>query len=137
MFETEHSERSSASPRAVWRLWADAGRWPDWNEQLSEATLDGDLAVGTKAEVKFKRGGKMAFEVIELEPGRRFLDEAKLVGCRYGHEHSLKPKGSGVEISHRLYLDGPLSGVFATMFGRKKLRDSVIRFVERERELAE
>ena len=73
--------------------------------------------------------------MLELEPGRRFLDEARLIGARFGHEHSLRPAGSGVEISHRLYISGPMAGFFATMFGRKRLRESVEKFTEREREL--
>lgn len=118
-------------------MWENPARWPGWNEQLASAELDGPLALGAKATVKFKRGGKMVFEVREFEQGRRFLDEAKLIGCRFGHEHSLRPDGSGVEITHRLYLKGPLSGLFAVLFGRKKMQASVIEFVRRERDLAE
>ncbi|CAN5431335.1 hypothetical protein BH10ACT11_BH10ACT11_10740 [soil metagenome] len=131
------SKRSSARPEAVWKLWSNPRRWSDWNEQLESAELDGELGVGAKAEVKFRKGGKMVFEVLECEPGKRFLDEAKLIGCRFGHEHIAEPSGEGVQITHRLYLTGPLSGLFATMFGRKKLRESVGKFIDRERELAE
>ena len=137
MFEAAHTDRTSAAPAAVWALWADASRWPEWNEQLESGELHGELAVGTEATVKFKRGGKMVFRVIEVEPERLFVDEAKLPGCRFGHEHRLEPAGSGCEITHRLYLKGPTSGLFSRLFGRKKLAQSVVGFVARERELAE
>jgi len=137
MFETSHSERSSASPAAVWALWADASRWPEWNEQLDSGELDGDLAVGTNAKVKFKRGGNMRFTIVEVKPERLLVDEAKLPGCRFGHEHRVKPAASGSEISHRLYLRGFTSNIFARLFGRKRMEESVVRFVERERALAE
>ena len=137
MFEASHSERSSAAPAAVWALWADASRWPEWNEQLESAELEGEPAVGAEATVKFKRGGRMRFTVTALEPERLFVDEAKLPGCRFGHEHRVEPAGSGSEITHRLYLTGPTSGLFSRLFGRKRMEQSVVGFVERERELAE
>lgn len=87
--------------------------------------------------VKFKRGGNMKFSIVELDEGRLFVDEAKLPGCRFGHEHRLEPKGSGCEITHRVYLRGFTSGLFSRLFSRKRLNQSVIGFVERERELAE
>ena len=137
MFEAAHSERSSAAPAAIWALWADASRWPEWNEQLESGELEGEFAVGGKATVKFKRGGKMWFTITALEPERLFVDEAKLPGCRFGHEHRVEPVDLGSEITHRLYLTGPTSGLFSRLFGRKRLEQSVIGFIERERELAE
>lgn len=137
MFEAAHTERSSADPAAVWVLWADAARWPEWNEQLESGELEGDLEPGTAATVKFKRGGRMRLTVTEVVPERLFVDEAKLPGCRFGHEHRLEPAGAGCEITHRLYLAGPTSGLFARLFGRKRMRESVAAFIARERELAE
>ena len=137
MFEATHSERSSAAPAAVWALWADPARWPEWNEQLESGEIDGELAVGAGVTVKIKRGGRMKLTVIALEPERLFADEAKLPGCRLGHEHRIDPAGSGCEITHRVYVKGPTSGLFSRLLGRKRLRESVVRFVERERELAE
>jgi Polyketide cyclase / dehydrase and lipid transport len=137
VFEASHSERSSAAPAAVWALWADASRWPEWNEQLESGELAGEFAVGGEAIVKFKRGGRMRFTITALEPERLFVAEAKLPGCRFGHEHRVEPSGSGSEISHRLYLTGATSGLFSRLFGRKRMEQSVVSFVERERELAE
>ena len=137
MFEAVHSERSSAAPATVWALWASASRWPEWNEQLESGELHGELAVGTEASVKFKRGGRMRFTVRAVEPERLFIDEAKLPGCRFGHEHRIEPAGAGSEITHRLYLKGPTAGLFSRLFGRKRMQQSVVGFIERERALAE
>lgn len=137
MFEAVHSDRARAEAADVWALWADPGRWPDWNEQIESATLDGELAPGATASVKFRRGGTVKFEIVTLEPERLFIDEARFPGARVGHEHRLKPGTSSVEITHRLYVSGPLAGFWALMLGRKRMRESVVRFVERERELTE
>jgi hypothetical protein len=135
LFEAAHTERTKSSPEDVWAQWADAARWPDWNKQIESAELHGDLEVGTEASVEFKRGGRMRFRVVTLEPGRLFVDEAKLPGCRFGHEHRVERTPGGCEITHRLYLEGPASILFASMFGRKRLRRSVTTYAEREAEL--
>lgn len=137
MFEAVHSDRARAEPADVWALWADPARWADWNEQIERAEVEGELRVGAEARVKFRRGGTVKFEVTELEPERLFTDEARFPGARVGHEHRLEPGDSSVEITHRLYVSGPLSGFWALMLGRKRMRESVARFVERERELTE
>lgn len=137
MFEAAHTERSTAEPAQIWELWADPERWRDWNEQIERVEVDGELRVGAEVRTKLRRGGTVRFAVTELEPERVFADEARFPGARLGHEHRLAPGKSSVEITHRIYLDGPLSGFWALMMGRKRLRESVVRFIERERELTE
>jgi len=82
-------------------------------------------------------GGRVAYRVLELEPERLLRYEARFPGARLGHEQRLAPGRSSVEITHRVYLHGPLSGFWALMMGRRRLRESVAGFVARERELAE
>ncbi len=135
MFEAVHSERIPADAAAIWELWADPSRWSDWNEQIESAELDGELQVGAEATVKFKRGGKVKFEVTEFEPLRLFVDEARFPGARLGHEHRMKPGKSSVEVTHRLYVEGPMAGFWSLMLSRKRMRELVVSFTKREGEL--
>lgn len=137
MFEATDSDRVRAAAADVWELWADPQRWPDWNEQVERAELEGELRVGAEARVKFRRGGTVRFEVVALEPERLLASEARFPGARLGHEHRLVPGKSTVEVTHRLYVTGPLSGFWALMMGRKRMRESVAGFTERERQLTE
>jgi uncharacterized protein YndB with AHSA1/START domain len=140
VFEASHSEPSKAPAVSVWALWEDPARWPEWNEQLESGELEGGFATGEHVRVKFRRGGRMQFEIVELEPERLFRDEARLPGARFGHEHRLEPldgKDGGCKITHRLYVTGFASGLWALMLGRKRMRESVVAFCEREREIAE
>jgi hypothetical protein len=93
--------------------------------------------VGAKLEVKMRRGGTVRFELLELEPESLLAYEARFPGARLGHEQRLEHGTTSVEITHHVYLSGPLAGFWALMMGRGRLRESVARFVERERELAE
>jgi Polyketide cyclase / dehydrase and lipid transport len=137
IWEASHTDSSSATPAEIWALWSDPARWPEWNEQLESTDLEGEIAVGEKLKVKLRRGGRMQFEIVALEPERLLIDEARLPGARLGHEHRVEPKGKGSEITHRIYVRGPFSGLFALLLGRKRMSESVVRFVEREKELAE
>jgi Polyketide cyclase / dehydrase and lipid transport len=121
----------------VWALWGDPARWPDWNEQVESVELDGELAVGEKLKVKLRRGGRMEFKVVELEPEHLFVEEAKLPGARLGHSYRVRPRGKGAEITHRIYVRGPLSGLFSLLLGRKRMSEAVVTFVEREKTLVE
>lgn len=118
-------------------MWADPARWPEWNSQLADGELEGSLAVGEKVRVKYRRGGKMQFEITALEPERLLADEARLPGARLGHEHRLTPTDGGCEISHRIYVRGPAASFWALMLGRRRIRESVTESVERQRGLVE
>lgn len=137
MFEATHSERSPASPARIWELWSDPGRWREWNQQIERAEVEDGLAPGATVRVKLRRGGTVRHRVIALDPERVLIHEARFPGARLGHEHGLRRRGGGVEISHRLYVRGPLWPLFALLLGRKRMRRSVVEFIERERELVE
>ena len=137
MFEAVHSETTTASPAEIWELWENPERWPEWNEQLESGELEGAFAVGEKIRVKLCRGGRMQFEITELEPERLFVDESRFPGARFGHEHRLEPTADGCEITHRHYVSGFASGLWAMMLGRKRLRRAVAAFTEAERKLVE
>jgi hypothetical protein len=46
MWSAEHSVETSASPEAIWRLWADVPGWPEWNADLARAELEGEFQAG-------------------------------------------------------------------------------------------
>ena len=137
MFEAVHSESTTASPAEVWALWQDPERWPEWNAQLESGELEGEFAVGEKVRVKLKRGGRMQLEITALEAERLFVDEARFPGARFGHEHRIDPEPSGCVITHRLYVTGFASGLWALMLGRKRMLEAVAGFAPAEREILE
>jgi hypothetical protein len=104
---------------------------------LERAEAEGELAVGAELRLKLRRGGTVRYTVTALEPERLFAAEARFPGARLAHEHRLAAGRSSTEITHRVALTGPLSGFWSLMMSRKRLRESVARYVERERELTE
>jgi hypothetical protein len=137
MFETHHCHRLAASASDIWAVWSDPGRWGDWNDQFDRAEAADGLELGADVRVKYRKGGNVVFAVTALEPERVLTLEARFPGARLGHEHRIDAEGSGsgVDAAHRIYVSGPLSGFWALMLGRKRLRESVADFAERERDL--
>jgi uncharacterized protein YndB with AHSA1/START domain len=130
LFEATHSERTSTPSTALWAQWANPERWPDWDARVERAEADGELAEGTEVRVKLRKGGTTRQRVTAIETGRRLVTEYGLPGARAGHERIVEQRGTGSEVTHRLYVDGPLSGFWALMLGRGRMRDTVAGFTD-------
>ena len=68
--------------------------------------------------------------VTSLEPGRRLVTEYRLPGARVGHERIVERRGPGSEVTHRLYVDGPLAGPWSVMLGRRRMREAATAFTD-------
>jgi hypothetical protein len=132
VFETSHSAKASVPASAVWARWANPSRWPEWDKRVQSAEADSELAEGSGVQVKLRKGGRLRHRVTVLEPGRRLVTEYPLPGARVGHEHVVEQRGPIAEVSHRLYVDGPLAGPWSVMLGRRKLRETVAAFTDAE-----
>jgi hypothetical protein len=113
----------------VWARWRRPSRWPEWDARYVEAEqLSDDLAVGSEVRVKLRKGGSVRQRVVALEEGRRLVTEYPLPGARVGHEHLVESRGPGCEVTHRLYVDGAFSWLWALMLGRKRLAETAATF---------
>jgi hypothetical protein len=130
MFEAQGSETTQTPASAIWARWIRPDRWHEWDPRIASAEVDGELEVGADVRVKLNKGGTVRQNVVALEPERRLVTEYRLPGARVGHEHLVEPAGAGAEVTHRLYVEGPLSGLWTVMLGRKTLRAAVDAFTD-------
>jgi hypothetical protein len=135
-WQAEASREIAARPAAVWELWENPDRWPDWNPAIAGAELLGPFAVGTTAVIRFRGRPAMKFDVTAVDAERLFVDEARLPGARMGHEHRLEQAGAGVSVTHRIYFRGPLASLWGALMGRRIRRD-LVSFLDREQRLGE
>ncbi len=133
MFQAESAQTTQTPASAVWARWINPKRWSDWDPRIASANTEGSLAVGAEVRVKLRKGGTVRQHVVALEPERLVVTEYALPGARVGHEHVVEPRGAGSEVRHRLYVAGPLSGMWAFLLGRRKLRDAVASFTDASR----
>jgi hypothetical protein len=133
VFEAIDEKRSSSPASAVWARWAKPERWPEWDKRIQGAELRApatELAEGAELRVKLRHGGTTRQVVTSFEPGRRLVTEYALPGAKAGHEHLVESRGPGSVVTHRLYVEGPMSWLWATMVGRRKLREAAAKFTD-------
>jgi uncharacterized protein YndB with AHSA1/START domain len=131
---SEHSAKSDAPPEAVWNRYTDVENWNEWSKKgVEESSIDGDFEVGTSGTSKAPHLPKGKFEVITVEPERKFASKASLPGASLVFEHELEPADGGTRITHRATLDGPLAVVWTPLISRivkRGLPDGVERLAE-------
>jgi hypothetical protein len=133
-WQCEHSADSSASPEAVWRRYVDVENWREWAQKgVEESSIDGEFEVGTKGVTKAPNLPKTSFELVAVEPERRFASKTKVPGGTLLFEHEIEPADGGTRITHRARLDGRLAFLWAPLLGRiieREMPDGVERLAE-------
>jgi polyketide cyclase/dehydrase/lipid transport protein len=132
-WEFEHSAESEAPPGKIWDHYADVEQWSEWSKGVEESTLDGEFEAGSKGTTKPPNLPRTRFELIEVEPERRFVSQAKLPGGTLRLDHLLEPANGGSRITHKATLAGPLSFVWKPVVSRivsRELPDGVERLAE-------
>src|SRR3954466_10789933 len=108
----EHSAESAAAPEAVWRRYSDVTEWPEWSPAIEWARLDGAFEVGAKGKSKARGAPAGGFRLIRVEENAVFASTTWLPGARLVFEHFLEPRDSGLRITHRASLTGPLAALY-------------------------
>jgi hypothetical protein len=132
-WEFEHSAESKADATSVWERYTDVERWSDWSKGVEESDLDGEFEVGSKGTIKAPQLFRTRFELVEVEPERRFDSKAKVPGGTILFEHFIEPANGGTRITHRATLEGPLNFIWVPLIGRivkRELPESVERLAE-------
>jgi hypothetical protein len=133
-WQSEHSADSGASPDAVWRRYVDVENWHEWAQKgIEESSIDGEFEVGTKGVSKAPNLPKTRFELVAVEPEKRFASKGKLPGGTLLFEHEIEPTDGGTRITHRATLDGPLAFLWTPLIGRlieREMPEGVERLAE-------
>jgi hypothetical protein len=108
----EHSADSAASKEAVWQRYSDVTQWADWSPAIEWARIDGAFEVGAKGKSKARGAPAGGFRLVRVEPNAVFASTTWLPGARLVFEHFIEPRETGVHITHRATLSGPLSALY-------------------------
>jgi Polyketide cyclase / dehydrase and lipid transport len=84
-----------ADPSAVWALWTNVARWPDWDVSKEIARLDGPLAPGVTGWAKQRGNLGGPFTVTEVETGRRWVTECPTPLGKVVFGHVIEPAAGG------------------------------------------
>lgn len=118
MWTTEHSAETGAEPEAVWRVWSDVERWPEWNADVERAELSGPFDAGSTITMYQRGGDVIELRIAEARESERFVDEADLGDVVVRTIHRLVPlKNDRVKIVYRLEISGPQADTLGPQIG--------------------
>lgn len=114
--------KTSAPPAAVWAVWTAVADWPTWDTELASATLDGSFVLGATGRLVPRRGRAAGFRVSALIPDTAYTFTTGLPLAALHVRRVLVPAARAdgtpaTRITHEVWFDGLLGGLFASRFG--------------------
>ena len=109
---------SSAPPSAFFERWADMDTWPEWDEAVAWARLDGPFAAGSTGVLKPKGGPKVSFVIETLVEGVEFTDVSSMPGARLRIRHLVSVEGRATRVDVDVSIEGPLAWLWRRAIGK-------------------
>ena len=88
LFECEAT--FEADPDAVWKVWTDVARWPEWDVSKEIAQLDGPFEAGTRGWARQRGNLGGAFTITEVDAGRHWVSECPVPLGKVVFDHTLE-----------------------------------------------
>jgi hypothetical protein len=118
MWAVEHSIETSAKAQAVWRLWADVERWPEWNAGVERIELRGPFAVGSTILMTSPGEDPVELRITEAIEPELFVAEAD--GGEFVVRTTHRIEGVSDEpsrITYRMEITGPAADTVGSEIG--------------------
>lgn len=114
-FRSQHV--TTASHSAVWAVWKDVSRWPEWDTELEAASLHGPFVTGAIGSLIPKRGPQSPFTLSEVtdEVSFTYVVRLPLARLEVGHYFT---RDEATTFVHEVTFRGPLGVVFGRLLGR-------------------
>jgi uncharacterized protein YndB with AHSA1/START domain len=104
----EDTIETTATPEAVWRLWADVSRWPEWNADIERIELRGPFAAGSTISMTPVGQDAVELRIAEAVEPELFVDQAELDGTVVRTVHRVERVGEDrVRIAYQIEVTGP------------------------------
>jgi uncharacterized protein YndB with AHSA1/START domain len=118
MWTTEHSIETTAAPEAVWRLWADVARWPEWNGDIDRIEISGPFEAGSTISMTPVGADPIELRIADATEPVLFVDEADLGDVVVRTTHRIDTLDADrVRIVYRMEIDGPASDAVGPELG--------------------
>jgi hypothetical protein len=118
MWAAEHGIETTATPEAIWGLWAEVAGWPGWNTDLEVAELSGPFAAGSKITMTPHGQEPIELAIAEAAEPERFVDEAHLGDVVVRTIHRLERLDSGrIRVVYRMEITGPGADTLGPQIG--------------------
>lgn len=138
MIITEVTKQSKSSKEAIWKLWSDVDNWNKWDGDVLSSAIQGQFVTGSKGILKPKGGPKTKFKITKAIENRCFTNRSILPLCVIDFIHEMHDVDGGIEVSHRIEMNGFLSNFFSKIMGKNIAKglssavDNLINMAENE-----
>jgi Polyketide cyclase / dehydrase and lipid transport len=109
MYDFEEERTTSATPEAIWAVYADVAGWPRWNTRIRAASISGPFESATTGYVTVSAGisQDVSFHIENVEPMKHF-DLVWSVGplMKTRMSHLIERLESGTRIKHAYHTGG-------------------------------
>ena len=119
MWHAQHTLETTTRPESIWRCWTNVQGWPEWDESLQSAALQGPVQIGTPGLLTWRRGGRIVFRVTEFVEGRRLACSGRVLGTELLFRYSLEPSELGTRLTHSVEARGLLAPILAMTLGHR------------------
>lgn len=107
MWSTQASSISSATPEAIFALYADFPNWKRWDTHLIATSLQGAFEAGSVGTLHpVGTPAPMAFTLLAVTPNQGFTDSTQLPGASVVFTHTLEQTFEGTRITHHCEIVG-------------------------------
>jgi hypothetical protein len=107
MWEYENSIETSATPEAIWRLWADVENWDAWNAEIEKIEISGPFAAGTQIAMTPPGDDPILLLIAEAVEDELFVDEARFNGLLLRTTHRIdRIDQARIRVVYRLEITG-------------------------------
>ncbi len=101
----------AANPEIIWDIMADIDKWPDWNRDVSRASLSGQFEAGSK--FRWKSGpGTIISTIRQVERPRIMAWTGKTLGIYAIHVWKLEPRNGSTVIRTEESWEGLITRIF-------------------------
>jgi uncharacterized membrane protein len=117
----DHDVIINAPVSAVWSVYSDVERWPEWTESILRVQyLDGDdVKAGARVQIEQPKLPSAVWRVTAVEPGRTWTWVSKAPGMKSTAVHELSDSGDGGTRVHTTIIqDGVLGAIFGRLYAR-------------------
>ena len=116
MFTWTHTVTSSATPEQVWPLYADVGRWLEWDSGLTNVTIEGDFQAGNSGTLHVEGQPPLAWTLTEVTENVSFTDVTDIPGvATLTFVHRIDAVDGGSAITHEVHIEGPAAADLGPM----------------------
>jgi uncharacterized protein YndB with AHSA1/START domain len=107
----ESVREGTASPEAVFALYADPDTWSRWGHNATWAEADGPLETGGIVRVRAGYGTVYRCRVRRFEPDRALELVVRPAGLQIVNVYEVSPAPGGSRVRHAFEVTGPIAGV--------------------------